>query len=112
MPILASISAAAWDAPGSGSAEAAGATSPPSVPVFMGLSSKRGGRTRRPLGGRDTSSLGLGCFELLVVVLRVLGQRVGVQVLVAAIAGELLPVGLGLLDHLFHDFFGLGPATL
>src|SRR4249919_2231848 len=51
-------------------------------------------------------------FELLEVVGGVLGQLVVVEVLVAAVAGELLTGSLRLLDHLFHDLLRLGPSAL
>src|SRR3569833_1722064 len=51
-------------------------------------------------------------FQLLEVVLAVRCQLVAVQILVAALAGVLLPLGLRIGDHLLHHLLRLGPATL
>src|SRR6185437_12804953 len=56
--------------------------------------------------------LGLRRLELLVVLGGGAGKSIVVQILVAAVAGELLAVGLGHLDHLLHDPLGLRAAPL
>src|SRR6516162_1619273 len=58
------------------------------------------------------TSLLLCGLELLEVLGRVLGQLVVVEILVAAVAGELLAVALGDLNHLFHHLLGLVPPPL
>src|SRR5204863_222859 len=51
-------------------------------------------------------------FQLLEVVGRVLRQLVVVEILVAAVAGELLPCHLRLLDHLLHYLLRFRAAAL
>src|SRR6188508_3374269 len=53
-----------------------------------------------------------GGFQLLEVLGGVLGQLVVVEVLVAAVAGELLTGRLRLLDHLFHHLLRLRTPAL
>src|SRR5260221_8029364 len=88
-----------------------------SVTVFMRPRDLPGNRARvvskrrRPYG--RALLLGDHGLELLVVVVRMLGQRVGVEVLVAAVAGEsLFTLRLGLLDHVLHELLRLGNAAL
>src|SRR5262249_29741699 len=49
---------------------------------------------------------------LLVIVVGVLRELVVVEVLVAAVAGELLALGLRLLDHVLHELGGRVPSAL